>query len=64
MAFTFRTIRFLIFQPGINQLRFFVSITIIFLKGTGGIFTFNKEDDCESMDDFTYVGVSDGLFRT
>lgn len=65
MAFTFRTIRFLIFQPEINRWRFFVSITIIFLKGTGGIFTF-KEDDCESksMDGFIYVSVSDGLFRT
>ncbi|MEE9864306.1 hypothetical protein [Escherichia coli] len=65
MATTFRTIRFLIFQPEINRWRFFVSITIIFLKGTGGIFTF-KEDDCESksMDGFIYVGVSDGLRRT
>ncbi|MCW6556836.1 hypothetical protein NFB44_15875 [Yersinia ruckeri] len=46
MAFTFRTIRFLIFQPVINRWHFFVSITIIFLKGTSEIFTF-KEDDCE-----------------
>nr|WP_273968370.1 N-acetylmuramoyl-L-alanine amidase-like domain-containing protein [Enterobacter cancerogenus] len=62
MVFTFCTVRFLIFQPGINRYRFYVSISIIFLKGTDGIFTF-KKNDCvnKSMDGFIYVGVSDSV---
>jgi hypothetical protein len=67
MDFIFLIIRFLIFQPGINRQRFFVSITILFLKDKKRDIYLSGKASCyesKNMDSLTYVSLSVGLRRT
>lgn len=63
MIFTFIIISVHITQPVINLWRFSVSITTISGKGKKGFEPFRDDNEGKCMDNFAYVGASDGLCR-